>query len=70
MSPSVFIQNKVNSVKASPSISLNWVDNPSIQKLLDVIVSILAEEYVEIAKKNPDVFQDSRLRGNDNKEVR
>ena len=37
-------------------ISLNWVDNSSVQKLLDVVVSIIADEYIEIAKKNKDVF--------------
>jgi hypothetical protein len=29
---------------------------PSIQRLLDVISSILAEEYIMIAKQNPSVF--------------
>ncbi|MDP8260256.1 MAG: hypothetical protein P9L96_04560 [Candidatus Gygaella obscura] len=37
-------------------ITLNWADNPDIQKLLDVISDIIANEYIEIAKKNPDVF--------------
>lgn len=37
-------------------INLNWKGNPSIQKLLDVVVSILAEEYIQIAKQNSDVF--------------
>jgi len=35
---------------------LHWQDNLSVQKLLDIIASILAEEYIEIAKQNPDVF--------------
>ncbi len=38
------------------SISLNWADNPSIKKLLDVVASIIAEEYIQIAKQNPEVF--------------
>jgi len=37
-------------------IDFNWMDNPSVQKLLDVVVSIIAEEYIEIARQNPDVF--------------
>ena len=37
-------------------VSLDWRDNPSVQKLLDVIVSIIAEEYIQIAKQNKDVF--------------
>ena len=31
-------------------------DPPSTQRLLDVICSILAEEYIKIAKQDPDVF--------------
>jgi len=38
------------------SISLNWTDNSSVQELLDVVVSIIAEEYIQIAKQNPDIF--------------
>jgi len=29
---------------------------PSLQRLLDVISSILAEEYIMVAKQNPEVF--------------
>ncbi len=36
--------------------SINWQDSLPIQHLLDVISSILAEEYIMIAKQNPDVF--------------
>jgi len=36
--------------------SFNWKDSPSIQRLLDVVSSILAEEYIMIAKQNPEVF--------------
>ena len=35
---------------------LNWQDSLPIQHLLDVISSIIAEEYIMIAKQNPDVF--------------
>ena len=37
-------------------INLNWADNPSVQKLLNVISSIIADEYIEIAKQNKDIF--------------
>ena len=54
--------------------SFGWSENPDVQQLLDVVTSIMAEEYIEIAKRNPDVFSsgaetaliDSRLCGNDN----
>ena len=37
-------------------IDLNWKSNPSVKNLLDTIVSTLAEEYIETAKQNPDIF--------------
>jgi len=36
-------------------ISLDW-RNPLVQELLNVVVSILAEEYVQIAKDNSEIF--------------
>ena len=45
--------------KTTQPISLIWMDNPSVQKLLDVVVSIIAEEYIQIAKQNPDSFSDN-----------
>ena len=38
--------------------NLNWKDNLSVQKLLDVIASIIADEYIQIAKQNPEVFSE------------
>jgi hypothetical protein len=49
---------KVNSGGARIAPSVNWQDSPPIQRLLDVISSILAEEYIMIAKQNPKVFSD------------
>ncbi len=51
-------QVKENSKTTQP-ISLNWGDSPSVQKLLDVVASIIAEEYIQIAKQNPDLFSDN-----------
>ena len=42
---------------ASNDIVFNWMDNPSVQKLLDTIASIIANEYIEIAKQNKNVFE-------------
>ena len=33
-----------------------WNKNPSVQKLLDVVVHILANEYVRAVKENPTLF--------------
>ncbi len=38
-------------------IRLNWVDNPAAQNLLDVVVSIIAEEYIKVSRQNPDLFK-------------
>ncbi len=35
---------------------LDWKNNTAVQKLLDVVVSIIAEEYIQIAKQNKEVF--------------
>jgi len=40
-------------------ISFAWVDNASVQRLLDVVASIMADEYIQIAKQNPDIFSDN-----------
>ena len=37
--------------------SISWQDSLPIQHLLDVISSIIAEEYIVIAKRNPEVFK-------------
>ena len=37
---------------------LSWEDNPSVQALLDVVASIIAEEYIRIAKQNKGVFEE------------
>ena len=41
-----------------PEHDFNWVRNPSVQKLLDVVVYILANEYVRAVKENPTLFGD------------
>lgn len=50
------VQTEKNSEKTAQPISFTWVDNASVQRLLDVVVSIIADEYIQIAKQNPDVF--------------
>ena len=37
-------------------IDFNWTNNSGVKNLLDAISSILAEEYIEIAKQNRDIF--------------
>ena len=42
----------------SSSSGLNYSDKPAVQKLLDTIAIIIAEEYIEKAKHNPEIFLD------------
>jgi len=53
----------MNEIASAPTVprndtkeNLSWKDNPDVQKLLDVICEIIAAEYIQIAKQNPDVF--------------
>ena len=39
-------------------LNFSWESNPATQKLLDVIVHILANEYVRAVKENPTLFSD------------
>jgi len=34
-----------------------WLDNPDVQKLLDVVCEIIANEYIGVAKRNKGVFE-------------
>lgn len=35
---------------------LAWTEDPAVKQLLDVVVSILAEEYVQTVKRHPEAF--------------
>jgi len=52
-------QTEKNSKKTTQPISFVWVDNASVQRLLDVVVSIMAEEYIQIVKQNPEIFRNN-----------
>lgn len=41
-----------------PKQCFAWDKEPSVQKLLDVVVHILANEYVRAIKENPALFSD------------
>ncbi len=43
-----------SATKLSPALS--WKDSVGVQKTLDAICQILAEEYCHIAKENPQIF--------------
>lgn len=53
------VQAKKNSEKIVQPTSLSWIDNASVQRLLDVVVSIMADEYIQIAKQNPEIFRNN-----------
>ena len=43
-------------VSIRQTINFSWKQSPSTQKLLDVISTIIAAEYVFVAKQNPKLF--------------
>ncbi|OIO80038.1 MAG: hypothetical protein COW11_03385 [Candidatus Omnitrophica bacterium CG12_big_fil_rev_8_21_14_0_65_43_15] len=51
-------------IAAAPrkNIGFSWMNNPGVQKLLDAVSSIIANEYIETAKKNPEVFKNGGLK--------
>jgi hypothetical protein len=51
-----------NDIKGTRTL-FSWQDSPPVKQLLDVISSIIAQEYVRIAKENPDVFMDIKEKG-------
>lgn len=40
------------------SVSLQHFENAAAKKLLDVLVSILTQEYIQKAKENPEIFSE------------
>ena len=51
-------QKVTNTASTGQPCSLNWSDSPTIQKLLDVVVAILAEEFIQIVRKDPELFRE------------
>jgi hypothetical protein len=56
MNDAITAENKISEITENQPIYLNWTDNLSIQELLDVVASIIADEYISIAKENPETF--------------
>lgn len=50
------MQQKITPIPEAPEVSYSWSENPAIQKLLDAVSCILANEYVWAAKENPSLF--------------
>jgi hypothetical protein len=52
--------NQARTISGKPAeeslVSLNFSENPAAMSLLDIIVSILSEEYIRTAKENPEIF--------------
>jgi hypothetical protein len=46
----------IDSIEEEPEDSFIWRDNVDVQKLLDIVVHILVNEYVQAFKKNPALF--------------
>ena len=50
------IENEKNIETEIQSAGLNYTDDLSVQKLLDTIANIIADEYIIKAKQNPEIF--------------
>lgn len=44
-----------------PKVNFVWSENPAVQKLLDVVVSVLVEEYIQVVRKNTEVFTNKEV---------
>ena len=44
--------------KEEDFIGLSWKENPAAKRLLDTLVSILTEEYIQTAKEHPEIFSE------------
>ena len=47
-------------IQHHPEHGFGWESNPSIQKLLNVVSYILANEYVNAVRENPSLFTDDK----------
>ena len=41
-----------------PGLGFTWNKNLSVQKLLDIVIHILANEYIWAVKENPTLFSE------------
>jgi hypothetical protein len=59
----LFMNKSATKIASAPMVpsddkkgKLDWREDTSVQKLLEVISSIIADEYIEVAKKSPEIF--------------
>ena len=43
-------------IKEHPPCQLSWKDSVAVQKVLDTLCQILAEEYCKTAREHPELF--------------
>jgi hypothetical protein len=49
-------QKTISTTTKTQVMPLSWQDNPAIKDLLDIIITILAEQYIQVAKENKELF--------------
>lgn len=52
------VSQKVNGSESKTQELFNWPDNPAVQKLLEVVAAIIAEEYMQTVRKKPEAFKE------------
>lgn len=50
------MENLAKEPDETQDFSLKWDENTESRELLDVLVSILSEEYIQKAKEHPEIF--------------
>lgn len=50
------VKPKSDPPREEAPLSLSWKENPAAKKILDALVFILKEEYIQKAKENPEIF--------------
>ena len=57
-SPAALKERQINEIESHDFRDFSHCKEPDVQKLLDTIAEIIADEYMEKVKNNPELFSD------------
>jgi len=60
-SPAALKERQINEIESSGFREFSHSNEPDVQKLLDTIAVIIANEYIDKVKHNPELFLDGGL---------
>lgn len=55
-SPAALKEKKINEIESPGFRDFNHSKEPAVQKLLDTIAAVIADEYIDKVKKDPELF--------------